>query len=178
MTVTPTDETSSATPTASRNRRIVLVALAVIGVAILVEFGWAGLRLASQGQVNPTGVAVAIPSGLVTVESVEHALPSELGAPLPDGSHAVAVTLTTSADAGATVEVNPAEFVIEGTGVPAPIAPSRATPAAESVPGGTSARITMFFAVPDESTDLVLDLPGGQRVSAEHDDHPGDASSS
>jgi hypothetical protein len=35
-----------------------------------------------------------------------------------------------------------------------------------------------MYAVPDLSTDLMLDLPGGAKVSAEHADHPGDRAAS
>jgi hypothetical protein len=174
MTVIPTGTTSSVTPKAPRNRRIVLIALAVIGLAIVAELGWAGMRLTASTQVNPQGVPVSVSDGTVTVEAVEHAFPDELGSPLPTGTHAVAVTLSLTADADSTLEVNPSQYRVDGTGVPALIEPSRATPQSATIPGGSTVEMTLVYAVPDESTDLSLDLPDGQRISAEHDDHPGD----
>jgi hypothetical protein len=175
VTITPIGTTPRA---ASRNRRLIVIALAVVGLAVVLEFAWAGFRLATSQQVTPQGTAVSIPGGQVTVESVEHALPSELGTALPADSHVVAVTLTVTADAGAPLLMSASDYVIDGIGVPAAIVPSRVTPQDARVPAGSAEQISLMYAVPDLSTDLVLDLPGGAKVSAEHADHPGDRAAS
>ena len=159
----------------SRARRVGMILLALLAVVILLEASWAIMKLATSGKVNPQGTAVTIPGGHVTVESVEHALPAELGAALPAGTHVVAVTLVLVADDSDTLPINIADYAIEGTGIDGIVVPSTTTPQLTSVPGGATVTTTAMYAVPDESTELVLDLPGGAKVSAEHADHPGDA---
>jgi hypothetical protein len=162
------------TPTAAatQGRRLAVAVLVAILAVVLVSVGWAVWRLNGVAEVAQIGTPAEIPDGHLLVEGIEHVAPSELGAPLPDGSHAVEVKVTLTADEGAGLAVSTDELVIEGTGVPEPIPPSRVV--RMSVPSGGTAPLTLVYAVPDASTDLVLVLPGGAEVSAEHDDHPGD----
>jgi hypothetical protein len=176
MTITTPQSTTSVPTTRTwRGRRVGLAILAVLAVVILLEISWAGMKLVSSKQVTAQGVAVGIPGGLVTVDSVEHALPEELGTDLPAGTHVVAVTMKiTGADSAALVLATP-EFVIEGLRIPGAVEPSNWAPVVASVPAGSTVTTTAMYAVPDDSDELVLDLPGDGRISAAHDGHPGAA---
>jgi hypothetical protein len=137
--------------------------------------GWVAFTTATAREIQPVGTEVAVPGGHVTVQSVEHALPAELGVPLPPNTHTVAVTIVLAADDGADLVARASDFTIEGSGIEGVVEPSRATPPDVTVPNGGLVAMTLMYAVLDNSTDLALTLPGGERVSAEHDDHPGDA---
>jgi hypothetical protein len=146
--------------------------LALLGIVLVLVGGWATMRLATAAQVQAAGTLVEIPGGQVLVNDVDHVTPDQLQAPLPEGTHAVEVQLSVSANEA--VNVDGREFVVEGTGIVGAIAPTRSEPAEAQIPAGGTAELRLIFALPDESTDLVLVLPGGGRVSAEHADHPGD----
>jgi len=158
----------------SDRRRAMVVALAcVLGFVLLLAaagaWRWAGVE-----KVAGVGESVAIPGGTVRMDAIEHVEPAQLGAPLAAGSHAVQVDLTVSADDQAPTIVSAEDFAIEGTGVTSPIKASRAQPQDATVPRGGTLPVTLIFAVPDESTALLLTVPGGALISADHDDHPGD----
>ena len=158
-----------------RRRRGLWVALVCVGAFVLLLGASVAWRLAGVESVAQVGVPVAIPGGTVTLDDIEHVVPEALGAPLPSGSHAVQVSLTLTADEQAPTIVSAADFVIEGTGVTSPISASSARPQDATVPRGKSISMVLVFAVPDESTDLVMTSPGGALLTADHDDHPGDS---
>jgi len=175
MATTSVDATgTAATPSHGRGRRAPLIGLGVVGLGLVAVFGWSVISMTPTGAVQPQGVAVGIPGGEVIVQAVEHEFPDALGKPLPAGTHAVAVTLAVSADDAGPLDLLGADFVIEGTNIQGAVGPSRSTPALLSVPRGGTRNMTLVYALPDSSTNLALDLPGGARVSAEHADHPGD----
>jgi hypothetical protein len=155
------------------NRRAILL-LGALAIVLLGIGGWASMRLAAASQIHPLGVPIAIPHGQAQVEDIEHVPADQLGTTLPDGAHAVRVTVFLSADQDAPMDVAGSSFVIEGAGIDGAVEPSRVVPARARVLAGGVAQVSLVFAVPDESTDLVMVLPGGGRVSAEHRDHPGD----
>lgn len=164
----------SPTRRSSDRRRVVGVTLAcVLGFAVC--FAAAGAwRLSGVESVAGIGVPVAIPGGTVQVDEIEHVEPAALGAPLPSGSHAVQVSLTVTADGQAPTIVSADDFAIEGTGVLSPIKASQSRPLDATVPRGASIPMVLVFAVPDQSTALVMTTPGDGLLTADHDDHPGD----
>jgi hypothetical protein len=170
MADAPVVEKASA---ATRRRTIAFVVLLAVAGFLVLSAGWAAWRVAAESAVAPIGAQVAIPDGHLSVDDIDHVPPSELGGPLPDGSHAVQVNVTLTADEGTELSVATEDFVIEGTGISGALSPSRVSLVA--VPAGGVAPVALVFAVPDESTDLVMLVPGGARVTAEHPDHPGDA---
>jgi hypothetical protein len=157
-------------------RRAAAVVLAVAVGLALCAGGAAAWRLAAAEKVAAVGAVVAIPGGQLQVDEITHVGPDTLGGVLPVGTHAVQLSMTVSADQQAPTIVSADDFTVVGTGVPAPIVASRATPQEATVPRGTSISVVLVFAVPDLSTDLVLTVPGGALVTAEHADHPGDRS--
>ena len=163
----------SATTPASSRRRLVLVTGAIVAGFVLILGAAGAWRLAGVESVAEVGEQAAIPGGTIQVDEIEHVEPAELGAPLPDGSHAVQVSLTVTADPAAPTIVSADDFTIEGTGVLAPIHASRAVPADATVPQGRSVPMVLVFAVPDASSELIMTGPGGALMTAEHDDHPG-----
>jgi hypothetical protein len=162
--------TAAARP--ARANRTPLIILGLMGLVLVLVGGWASVRLATAAQLAAIGTAVEIPGGHVLVNDVDHVAPDQLQAPLADGTHAVEVTPTVDADDALTVD--PRDFVIEGVGIVGAIAPTRSEPSQLQVAGGGSADLRLIYALADESTELVLVLPGGARVNAEHADHPGD----
>jgi hypothetical protein len=155
------------------NRRPILL-LGALAIVLLGVGGWASMRLTTASQIQPIGVPVAIPHGQAQVVDIEHVSADQLGASLPDGAHAVRVNVFLTADQDAPMDITGSSFVIEGAGIDGAIEPSRSVPARAQVLAGHVAQVSLVFAVPDESTDLVMVLPGDGRVSAEHRDHPGD----
>jgi hypothetical protein len=155
------------------NRRPILL-LGGLAIVLLGVGGWASMHLTAVSQIHPIGVPIAIPHGQAQVVDIEHVPADQLGASLPDGAHAVRVNVFLTADPNAPMDITGSSFVIEGEGIDGAIEPSRVVPARVRVQDGDVAQVSLVFAVPDESTDLVMVLPGGERVSAEHQDHPGD----
>lgn len=129
---------------------------------------------ASAAGIAGSGVPLPVPGGQAVLEHVEHVTPSVFGAPLPADSHGVEVTLTVTAEAAAAVTFDSLAVRMSGQGIPQPIAPTSASPAALQLAPGAAGTATVMFAVPDQSTDLLLTLPDGTVVSAEHENHPGD----
>lgn len=156
------------------------VAAVVLGTLLVVGAGAsvAGVFDPRPRSTEPVGgpevPARPAPGGQAVLEHVEHVTPTVFGAPLTADSHGVQVTLSVTAEAAAATTFNSLAVRMSGTGVPQPIAPTSASPASLQLAPGDAGTVTLMFAVPDQSTDLLLTLPGGGVVSAEHENHPGD----
>lgn len=160
--------------TARRTGRPALLVLLAMGLVIIAGFAWGTFALLRSSTVGGTGVPIDIPGGQVTVRSVEHVDSAGFGGAVSGTAHAVEVLLTVSTASDEALRVSAQDFTIRGTGVNRPLTAILATPPAQTVLAGHSEDLRLDFAVPDDSTDLVLVLPGGRTVSAEHADHPGD----
>lgn len=127
-----------------------------------------------QGGIAGAGAALPVPGGQAVLEHVEHVTPAVFGAPLPADSHGVEVTLSVTAGMVATATFDTLALRMSGEGIAQPIAPTSASPASLRLAPGAAGTVTAMYAVPDQSTDLLLTLPDGAVVSAEHENHPGD----
>ena len=129
---------------------------------------------ASAAGIAGAGAALPVPGGQAVLEHVEHVTPAVFGAPLPADSHGVEVTLSVTAGVAAAARFDTLAVRMSGEGIAQPIAPTSASPASLRLAPGAVGTVTAMFAVPDQSTDLLLTLPDGAVVSAEHENHPGD----
>lgn len=172
--------------TASRNRVLAVVALVAVALLLVGASAWATLALrpgdarsapegTSDSGVVPVGIPATVPGGTLTVEEVEHVTPDALGgAALPPQSHATQVTLTVSAWNDGPMSLQPNDVTMTGIGIAAPLVASAVTPTSITVPAGQKQTVTLVYAVPDLSAELVLHLPDGVIASAFHADHPGE----
>jgi hypothetical protein len=154
------------------------VAAVVLGALLVLGAGASVVGVFDPSPPGNAGAGAPAPvtSGQAELVHVEHVPPESFGASLPDGSHAVQVTMSVTASAAAAASFDGLAVRMSGEGIAQPIAPASASPDRLVLAPGATGTVTALFAVPDQSTDLVLTLPDGTVVSAEHENHPGDRS--
>ncbi|KQN85054.1 hypothetical protein [Arthrobacter sp. Leaf69] len=161
-----------ATPTPSaRRRRLVLIPVALLG---LIGLALTYLFLTAQPEPSvPLGASASIPGGMASIgeivpveddgwepEDNDDALD---GAPA-DGSHRVRVLVRITALEPGGLRLDTGDFSISGLGRER-FRPLWESPPVVDLTQGTTAGATLIFEVPDRAIALVLDGPGGSRLS-------------
>ena len=155
-------------PAASRRRRRLAAAAVAVGVvAVLAAAAWS----LAQGRdavrvVGPD--ALAVPGGVVRVDSVvaaarpQHAMPG-MGTdddPVAEGMRRVSLDVTLAAEEGGELEYAVDDFTLR-TGGDEAVTPHRSVLPGTLLPAGTQLSGTLVFEIPEQSTTGTLAYRGG-----------------
>lgn len=160
-------------------RRLVIIPLILVGL-LAAGLGYLfttaetkpSTQLGAPAEV-PGGMALI--TGIVPVESDGWEPPApaaSLQQPVPEGAHRVRVQVQFMAMDPQGLRLDPAAFVVDGLGSGRP-QPLWTSPQSRVLARGETAEATMVFELPDKAVALVLEGPGGGRLSLGKSHHSG-----
>jgi len=153
---------------------LILLGLLAAGLGYLFTTAEAkpSTQLGAPAEV-PGGIALV--TGIVPVESDGWEPPSpaaSLRPPVQQGAHRVRVQVQFTAMDPQGLALDPAAFVVDGLGSGRP-QPLWTSPQSRLLAQGESVEATMVFELPDKAVALVLEGPGGGRLSLGKSHHSG-----
>jgi hypothetical protein len=158
-------------PERRRRRRLILVPLALLA---LIGLALAYLFLTGKPEPSvPLGASASVPGGMASISEI---VPVEkdgwepdgdddaFDAAPADGSHRVRLVVRVTALEPGGMRLDTREFSISGLGRDV-FRPVWQSPSVADLQQGASVGATLVFEVPDQAVALVLDGPGGSRLS-------------
>lgn len=164
-------EVAAKPPVHARRRRLILVPLALLAV---IGLGLAYLFVTAKPEPSvPLGASAAVPGGMASISEI---VPVEIDGWEPDGdddafdappaagSHRVRLVVRVTALEPGGMRLDTREFSISGLGRDV-FRPVWQSPPVADLKQGASVGATLVFEVPNQAVALVLDGPGGSRLS-------------
>jgi hypothetical protein len=158
--------------------RIRALAVLAPAVAFVVAAGVWGLTTTRDHGPAGIGEAVAFEGGSFVVERVTDVdlshpmagpgMQMNMGAgvpEIPEGFRHIDVDVTVTAGSAPGLQLEPDGFLVQGTGL-APSSPATGSGERSFVPDGGRLTRTLTFQVPEDSTEVLLSAPGGERPVA------------